>query len=103
MTPDSKMITRMLHLPTDENTLHNEQSAQSVNEHTAEYEVDNRTVYDILDQICNDTDLYQYVKQHKLKGDGRGAFLCHSFQMVRPKPCQCNSIRSQVGASDVDL
>ena len=31
-------------------------------------------VYDILDQICKDTNLYQYVKQHKLKRDGRGAF-----------------------------
>ena len=28
----------------------------------------------ILDQICKDTDLYPYVKQHKSKRDGRGAF-----------------------------
>ena len=33
----------------------------------AEYEIDNRSVYDILDQICKNTDLYPYVKQHKSK------------------------------------
>ena len=38
-----------------------------------EYEINNRTVYDILDQICKDTDLYPYVKQHKSKGDGKEA------------------------------
>ena len=42
--------------------------------HTAEYMIDNRTVYDILDQICKDTDLYPYDKQHKSKRDSRGAF-----------------------------
>ena len=47
--PDDKMVTKMLHLPSDKNKLHNEQSAQSVTEHTTEYEIDNRTVYDILD------------------------------------------------------
>ena len=31
-------------------------------------------VYDILNQIYKDTDLYPYVKQHKSKRDGRGAF-----------------------------
>ena len=30
--------------------------------------------YDILDQICQVTDLYPYIKQCKSKGDGRGAF-----------------------------
>ena len=29
---------------------------------------------DILDQICKDTDLYPYIKQHKFKRDGREAF-----------------------------
>ena len=67
VTPDDEMIARMLHIPPDKKKLHNEQSAQSVTEHTAEYKTDNRTVYDILDQICKDTDLYLYVKQHKSK------------------------------------
>ena len=39
-----------------------------------EYKIDNRTVYYIIDQICKDTDLYPYVKQHKSKRDGREAF-----------------------------
>ena len=64
----------MLHLPLDNNKLHNEQSVQTVKEHTAEYMIDNRTVYDILDQICKDTDFYPYVKQHESKRDCRGAF-----------------------------
>ena len=69
VTPENKMIARMLHLSPDKNRLHNEQSAQSVKEHTAEYEIDNRSVYDIQDQTCKDTDLYQ-CQQHKLKRDG---------------------------------
>ena len=40
----------------------------------AEYVLDSRCVYIILDQICKDKDLYQYVKQHKSKRDMRGAF-----------------------------
>ena len=54
--------------------MHNEQSGQSVKEHKAEYEINNRIIYDILDQIRKDTDLYPYVKQHKFKRDGRHAF-----------------------------
>ena len=61
-TPYDKMATRMLHLPPDKNKRHNEQSAQSVKEHTAGYKIDNRSVYDILDQICMNTDLYPNVK-----------------------------------------
>ena len=49
-TPDDEMIARMLHLPPDKSKL----SAQV---HTSEYEIDNWTVYDVLDQICEDTDL----------------------------------------------
>ena len=62
-------------MPSDKNKMYNEQSAQSVTEHTTEYKKDNRTVYDILDQICKDTDLYPNAKQHKPKRDGRGAFM----------------------------
>ena len=42
--------------------------------HIITYEIDNRTVHDIPDQMCKDTDLYPYVKQHKSKRDGSGAF-----------------------------
>ena len=70
-TPDDKMIARMLHLPLHKNKLHNKQSAQSVTEHTGEYKKDDRSVYDILDEICKDTDLYPYATQHKPKWYGR--------------------------------
>ena len=68
------MVIRMLHLPPDKNRLHNEHSAQSVKDHTTEYETDNRSEYDILDYISKDTDLYQHVKKHMSKRDNRGAF-----------------------------
>ena len=57
-TTDDKMIIRMLHLPSDKNKMHNEQSAQSVTEPMTENEIDTRIIYDILYQICKDTDLY---------------------------------------------
>ena len=46
-SPDGEMITKMLHLPPDKNKLLNKQSAQSVTEHRAEYEIDNKNIYDI--------------------------------------------------------
>ena len=58
VTPDDETITRMLHLLSDKNKVHNEQSEQSVVQHTTEYKIDNRTVYDILDQNCKDTYMY---------------------------------------------
>ena len=64
----------MSHLPSDKNKMHNEQSALSVTMLMPEYEIDNMTVYDILDHICKDTDLYPYVKQFKSKRDSWGAF-----------------------------
>ena len=86
VTPDNEMITRMLHLPSDKNKVYNEQSAQSVTQHTAEYKIDNRTVYDILDQICKDTDLFPYVKQHKYKKDDRGAYYAIHSRWLGPNP-----------------
>ena len=56
-TPDDEIIARMLHLPPDKKKLHSKQDAQTVRAHTAEWEIDNRNVYDIIDQICKDTDL----------------------------------------------
>ena len=83
-TPDDEMNARMLHLPLDKNKVHNEQSAQSVTQHTTEYKIDNRTVYDILDQICKDVYLYPYVKQHKSTRDGRGAFYAIHSRWLGP-------------------
>ena len=45
------MMARMLHPPLDKNKLHNKKSAQSVKKHMTEYEIDNKSVYDILYQI----------------------------------------------------
>ena len=73
-TPDDERITRMLHLPPKKNELISEHDIQSVKMHTAEYEIETRSVYDILDQICKDTNLYLYVKEHKSKRNSRGAF-----------------------------
>ena len=59
-TPKDKMIARILQLPPDKNKILLESDFQSSRVHTAEYEIDNRSVDDILDQICKDTDLYSY-------------------------------------------
>ena len=40
----------------------------------AKYEIGNRSVYHLLDEVCNDTNLYPYVKQHKPMRDRRGVF-----------------------------
>ena len=61
-TPDNKMITRMLHLPPDKTKILLDSYIQSTKAHMVEYKIDNRSVYDILDQICKDTNLYPYVK-----------------------------------------
>ena len=75
------MIARMLHLSLEKNKLLLEKDAQTVQSCTAEYKNDNRTIYDILDHICKDTNLYPYVKQQKFKSDGRGAlYAIHSRQ-----------------------
>ena len=71
-------------MPSDKNMVQNEQGAQSVTEHATEYKIDNRTVYNILDQICKDTDLYPYVKQHKFKRDGTGAFYAIHSKWLGP-------------------
>ena len=78
------MIARMLHLPPDRNKLHDEKSAQLVKECMAEYKIENRSVNDILDQICKNTDLYPSVKQQKSKKDGRGAFYAIHSRWLGP-------------------
>ena len=52
-----------LHLPPDKNKISLESQVCTIKEHTAENEIYNRTIYDILDQIYEDTDLYPYIKQ----------------------------------------
>ena len=74
-TSDNEMIARMLHLLPDKNKLLHEKDVQRVQVCTAEYKINNRMVYDVLDQICKDTDLYPYVKQHKPKKMAEGHFM----------------------------
>ena len=64
----------MLHLPPDKNKLHNEKSDQPVKDQMTEYKIDNRSIYNILDRICKDIDLYSYVKQHKSRRNKREVF-----------------------------
>ena len=71
----------MLHLTPDKNRMYSEKSAWS--EHTAECKIDNRSFYDILDQIFKDRDLYPYFKQHKSKRD-RGGFYAIHFRWLGP-------------------
>ena len=74
-SPDDEMIARMVHLPLEQNKLQNEKSAHWVKEWTAEYKINNRSIHDILDQICKDTDLYPYVKQQSPRELEDGHFM----------------------------
>ena len=67
ITPDDE-IARMLHLPLDKNRLFSEKDARTAQAHTADCKIDNQMVYDVLDQICKDTD------QRMSKRDSRGAY-----------------------------
>ena len=51
-SPYKVMIARMLHFLPDKNKLLLEKGAQTAQMYTAEDEMDNRTVYNILDKIC---------------------------------------------------
>ena len=69
------MITRILYSLPDKNKLLTKREVSLIKGHTARYKIDNTTVYDILDQICNDTDLYPHVKQHKSRGIAERHFM----------------------------
>ena len=69
-THDNEIIARMLHLPPEKNKLPLEHDDQSLRACMVEYQIENKNIYDILDKICKDTDLYPYIKQHKSKRDG---------------------------------
>ena len=83
-THDNEIIARMLHLHLSKNKLLLQSGAHKVQDHTAEHVIDNIMVYDVLDQICNDTDLYPYVRQHKSKWDSRGAFYAIQSWLLGP-------------------
>ena len=68
----------MLHPPPDKSIMF----SQSKSIQKSLYNVDNRSVCDIMDQICKDTDLSPYVKQQKSKRDGRGAFYAIYFRRL---------------------
>ena len=51
VTPDDKMVAMMLHLSSDKDKAHNKQNAHSINQCTRENQINNRTVYVIMNQI----------------------------------------------------
>ena len=69
---------------------------QSVTKNTAEYEIDNESVYDILDQICKDTHLYPFVKQHKPKWDGRKAYYAIHSRWLGPNHVNSTSSEAKM-------
>ena len=74
-----------------------EREVSSLKEHTKEYTIDTRPIYDMLYQICKDTDLYLYVKQHKSKRGGRGEFYAiHSMWLG---PNHVNSTTTEAEAA----
>ena len=96
-TPDDEVIARMIHLSPDKNKLLLECNDHSVKEHTAEYKIDNRTFFDVWNQIHKDSDLYSYVKQHKSKRDGIRAF--HAIHSRWLCPNHMNMIASEAEAA----
>ena len=70
-------------LPLEKDMILHKTDAQTVHACMQENKIDNRTIYYILDQICKDTDLHPYVKQHESKRDSRGVFYAtHSRWLV---------------------
>ena len=95
-TPDDEMIVRMLHLPPDKNKLLQEGDAQTAKAHTAECEIDNRSVYDILNQICKDTGLYPYVKQHKSSRDNREVYDAIHSKSLDPNHIDATALEAEM-------
>ena len=99
VTSDGEMIPMMLHLPPDMNKLLLEHNVYLVKECMAEYEKDNKTVYDTLGQICKDTTLYPYVKQHK---GWQRSMLCHPLRLLGPN--HVSETASEAGSiANVDI
>ena len=93
MTPDNKMIVRMLHLSQDKSKLLLKHSISLIKENSVEYDVDNRTIYDILDQICKDTDV-SICQAAQVQKEWKRGVLCYPLYVPRLKPCKLNSMRS---------
>ena len=77
-----EMIVNMLHVPIYvKNKTFNTLEIRPG--HTETYWLDNRMVYDILDQICKDKDLYLYARKFKASHDRNGAcYVFHSSLMA---------------------
>ena len=73
-----------------------EWDAQSVKAHTVEYKINNRSFYDILDQICKDSDLYPYFKQHNSSGVGRGAYYAIHSRWLGPNHVNATASEAQM-------
>ena len=71
-------------------------SIHSVKEHLAKYKRDNRAVYNIMDQICNHTDLYPYVKRQKFKRDGRGTFYIINSRWLCPNHANATASEAEI-------
>ena len=95
VTSDDEMIIRMLDLHLDKNKLHNKKTAQLVQSLTVEYKIDNSSVYSIHDQICEETNLYPHVKQHKSKRDSSGAFDAIHSRLVGPSPVKTVALEAE--------
>ena len=91
------MIATMLHLYQHKNKLMREHEANSVKENMAEDKIDKRSVYNMLNQIDKDTDLYPYVKQHKSKSNDKGLFYAIHSRWLGPN--QVNVTASKAGAA----
>ena len=96
MTPDNQIFAKLLHLLQLKSKPVLEHNVHLTKKLTAEYKIDNRTVYDIFDQICKDTNLCPYVKQHKSNTDGYGAFFAIHSRWLCPN-C-VNATASEVEA-----
>ena len=99
-TLDDEMITRMLRLPPDKKRLHDEQSAhqsRSIQQSTRQTTRVSMTswIRSKRRPVC-----IHISNSISPRGTKEG-ILCHPFQMVGPKSCQQDSIRSQVSAADV--
>ena len=96
MTPDDEMIARVLHLLPDKKRTLLDSDVQSTKAHTAEYMINNKSVYDILDHICKDTDLYPYVKQHKSTRDGQGKYYAINSRWLGPNHINATTLKAEM-------
>ena len=64
-------------------------------EYTKVYKIDNRTICDVLDQICKDNGLYPCVKQYKSEQDGRGAFFAILARWLGPNRVNSTALEAE--------